>query len=68
MKTDAVAPDTPETGTNPDRVLDDGVLEADDYIVYTLRLWVDYKATLEEMDQAAFAGKLRIEAAQQGIE
>lgn len=68
LKTDAVAPDTPETGTNPDRVLDDGVLEADDYIVYTLRLWVDYKATLEEMDQAAFAGKLRIEAAQQGIE
>ncbi len=68
LKTDAVAPDTPEMGTNPDRVLDTGSLEADDYIVYTLRLWVDYRATLEEMDNAAFAGKLRIEAAQQGIE
>lgn len=68
LKTDAVAPDTPEIGENPDRLLDGGSLEAGDYIVYTLRLWVDYKATLEEMDNAAFAGKLRIEAAQQGIE
>lgn len=68
LNTSAVAPDTPETGTNPDRVLDSGALEANDYIVYTLRLWVDYRATLDEMENAAFAGKLRIEAAQQGIE
>lgn len=56
------------TQTNPNRLLDEGTLDANDYIEYTLRLWISQDATTAEMNNTAFSGKLRIEATQQGIE
>ena len=48
--------------------LDTGTLAAKNYIEYELRLWIDSEASNEEMENAAFSGKLRIEATQEGIE
>ena len=48
--------------------LDTGTLAANNYFEYELRLWIDENATNEEMEKAAFAGKLRIEASQENIE
>ena len=56
------------TQSNPNRLLDEGTLDANDYIEYTLRLWISQDATTAEMNNTAFSGKLRIEATQQGIE
>ena len=57
------------TGVAQDsKQLDTGTLAANNYIEYELRLWIDENATNEEMANAAFAGKLRIEATQENIE
>lgn len=56
------------TESNPNRLLDEGTLDANDYIEYSLRLWISQDATTAEMNNTAFSGKLRIEATQQGIE
>ena len=48
--------------------LDTGTLAANNYIEYELRLWIDENASNEEMENAAFSGKLRIEASQENIE
>lgn len=57
------------TGVAQDsKQLDTGTLAANNYIEYELRLWIDENATNEEMEKAAFAGKLRIEASQENIE
>lgn len=57
------------TGVPQDsKQLDTGTLAANNYIEYELRLWIDENATNEEMEKAAFAGKLRIEASQENIE
>lgn len=50
------------------KMLDTGTLAAGNYIEYELRLWISSDATNDEMKNTAFAGKLRIEATQQGIE
>ena len=57
---------TAETTTS--KQLDTGTLSANNYIEYELRLWIDENATNTEMENAAFAGKLRIEASQENIE
>ena len=57
---------TAETTTS--KQLDTGTLAANNYIEYELRLWIDENATNTEMENAAFAGKLRIEASQENIE
>ena len=51
-----------------EKVLDSGSLAANNYIEYELRLWIDSAAINEEIKDTAFAGKLRIEAKQEGIE
>lgn len=67
-ETKILNPQSDGVDQNADRKIDSGSLEANDYIVYSLRLWIDQSATTEELNNTAFAGKLRIEAAQQGIE
>ena len=57
---------TAETTTS--KQLDTGTLAANNYIEYELRLWIDENATNTELENAAFAGKLRIEASQENIE
>ena len=57
------------TGVAQDsKQLDTGTLAANNYIEYELRLWIDENASNEEMEKAAFSGKLRIEASQENIE
>ena len=57
------------TGVAQDsKQLDTGTLAANNYIEYELRLWIDENATNTEMENAAFSGKLRIEASQENIE
>lgn len=53
---------------NPNRLLDSGSIEANQYIEYTLRLWIDQNATSAEMNDTAFKGQLRIEATQQDMD
>lgn len=57
-----------EAETISSKQLDSGSLAAGQYIDYELRLWIDSGATNDEMKNTAFAGKLRIEATQEGIE
>lgn len=52
-----------ETGSNPNRVLDTGTLEANNTNSYTLRFWIDSNADNGVMG-TIFLGKLRIETIQ----
>ena len=53
----------PTIGTNPNRILDSGVIDKDTTHVYTLRLWIDKDADNGVMN-TTFRGKLRVEASQ----
>lgn len=48
--------------------LDAGSLEPNQYIEYTLTLWIDKDASFEEMENTAYIGKIKLYAEQQGIE
>jgi len=63
---EAVTALLPTTGTNPNRILDSGIIEDDTTHVYTLRLWIDKDADNAVMN-TTFRGKLRVEAAQTNI-
>ena len=51
-------------GVNPNRVVDTGSIEPKQTINYTLRIWIDYDATVEEAGGKTFKGKLRVVATQ----
>ncbi len=51
-------------GSNPNRVVDTGSIEPKQTINYTLRIWIDYDATVEEAGGKTFKGKLRVEVSQ----
>lgn len=53
-------------GTNPKRIVDTGTIEANTTNTYTLKLWMDYEATIEVMD-TVFSAQLRIDAEQGNI-
>ncbi len=48
--------------------LDVGSLEPNQYIEYTLTLWIDEDASYEEMKDTAYIGNIKLDAQQQGIE
>lgn len=70
VSTETLATDVYNSGaeTISSKMLDTGSLAAGNYIDYELRLWISSDATNDEMKNTAFAGKLRIEATQEGIE
>lgn len=70
VSTETLATDVYNSGTETisSKMLDTGSLAAGNYIDYELRLWISSEATNDEMKNTAFAGKLRIEATQEGIE
>lgn len=70
VSTETLATDVYNSGaeTISSKMLDTGSLAAGNYIDYELRLWISSEATNDEMKNTAFAGKLRIEATQEGIE
>ena len=53
-------------GTNPNRIVDTGIIEANTTNTYTLKLWMDYEAKIDVMDTVFYA-KLRVEAEQDNI-
>ncbi len=58
------AKDLTTMGANPNRVVDSDSLPVDGINTYTLRIWIDYDATVEEASGKVFKAKLRIEASQ----
>ena len=58
------ASDLSSMGSNPNRVVDTGSIEPKQTINYTLRIWIDYDATVEEAGGKTFKGKLRVEVSQ----
>ena len=58
------ADDLSNMGANPNRVVDTGSIEPEQTINYTLRIWIDYDATVEEAGGKTFKGKLRVVASQ----
>ena len=58
------ANDLTSMGSNPNRVVDTGTISPDQTINYTLRIWIDYDATVEEASGKTFKAKLRVEASQ----
>ena len=70
VSTETLATDVYNSGaeTISSKMLDTGSLASGNYIDYELRLWISSDATNDEMKNTAFAGKLRIEATQEGIE
>ena len=53
-----------ETGTNPNRVLDSGIIKKGTTNTYSLRLWIKAEAENDSIMNKIFAAKLRIEAEQ----
>ena len=53
-----------ETGTNPNRVLDSGIIKKGTTNTYSLRLWIKEEAENDSIINKIFAAKLRIEAEQ----
>ena len=53
-----------ETGTNPNRVLDSGIIKKGTTNTYSLRLWIKEEAENSSIMNKIFAAKLRIEAEQ----
>ena len=51
-------------GSNPNRRVDFGTIAPDETINYTLRIWIDYDATVEEASGKVFKVKLRVVATQ----
>lgn len=56
----------PSIGTNPKRIVDTGTIDANTTNTYTLKLWMDYEATIDVMNTVFFA-QLRVEAEQENI-
>lgn len=54
-------------GTNPNRILDSGIIAPGDTYTYDLRLWLDQNATIAQAAGKVFRGKIRV-VAQQIIE
>jgi len=54
-------------GTNPNRVLDSGTINAGNSNTYNLKIWLDYNATNDAQGKR-FKGKLRVEATQNKTE
>ena len=52
------------TGTNPNRVLDSGIIKKGETNTYSLRLWIKEEAENDSIMNKIFAAKLRIEAEQ----
>ena len=48
------------TGTNPNRIIDTGNIAGSQTIDYTLKIWLDYDATVEEASGKVFKAKLRV--------
>ena len=53
-----------ETGTNPNRVLDSGIIKKGTTNTYSLRLWIKEEAENDSIINKIFAAKLRVEAEQ----
>ena len=53
-----------ETGTNPNRVLDSGIIKKGTTNTYSLRLWIKAEAENSSIMNKIFAAKLRVEAEQ----
>ena len=53
-----------ETGTNPNRVLDSGIIKKGTTNTYSLRLWIKEEAENDSIMNKIFAAKLRVEAEQ----
>ena len=53
-----------ETGTNPNGVLDSGIIKKGTTNTYSLRLWIKEEAENDSIMNKIFAAKLRIEAEQ----
>lgn len=51
------------TGSNPNRVLDSGLLQPNEYNEYTLRVWMDYNAGNEEQG-SIFKAQVKVENTQ----
>lgn len=51
------------TGANPNRVLDSGLLQPNEYNEYTLRVWMDYNAGNEEQG-SIFKAQVKVESTQ----
>lgn len=51
------------TGANPNRVLDSGLLQPNEYNEYTLRVWMDYNAGNEEQG-SIFKAQVKVENTQ----
>ena len=60
----STARDLTAMGTNPNRVVDSGTIAPDATINYTLRLWLDYDATVAQASGKTFKAKLRVAAKQ----
>ena len=58
------AKDLTAMGANPNRVIDSDSLPVDGKNTYTLKIWIDYDATVEEASGKVFKAKLRVEASQ----
>jgi surface protein len=54
------------SGTNPNRIINLGTIKAGTTDTYTLRVWIDSKATNDVMGKV-FRGKLRVVANQKGM-
>ena len=61
------ASDLTSMGVNPNRVVDTGTVAVDETINYTLRIWIDYDATTEEVSGKTFKAKFRVETSQHVI-
>ncbi len=56
----------PEIGSNPNRILDTGVISGKTTYTYLLKVWMDIDATSENMD-TIFYTKIRVETEQENI-
>ncbi len=51
-------------GDSSNRIVDKGTIGALETITYTLKIWIDYDATVDEASGKVFKTKLRVEASQ----
>ena len=51
-------------GSNPNRIVDSGSLAVNKKNTYTLKIWIDYDATVSEASGKVFKAKLRVVAKQ----
>ena len=58
------AKDLENMGTNPNRIVNTGNISSSQTINYTLKIWLDYDATVEEASGKVFKAKLRVTTTQ----